>query len=92
MTTTQTPEMLDELLRVTTPAQPRIDYDTLRARYEWLCSNLGKLYRVEALRRAGAADGDPVDATRFEFRKWDGCVFDPASVDALVAKAMKGEG
>lgn len=90
MTATQSPEMLDELLRITTPAQPRLDYETLRARYEWLCSNLFNLH-MEGLSRAGDIDG-PVTATTMERKKWGGRMCDPESVDALVAQAMKEQG
>lgn len=86
----QQPEMMDELVRVTTPAQPRLDYETLRARYEWLCSNLFNLH-MEGLSRASDNDG-PVTVTKMERKKWGGRMCDPASVDALVAKAMEAQG
>lgn len=87
MTTDQSPEMMDELLRVTTPAQPRLDYDTLLARYEWLCSNLFNLH-CEGLARANDNTG-PVTAITLEPKKYGGRMCDTASVDALVAQAMK---
>lgn len=88
MTANQSPEMLDELLRVTAPAQPRLNYETLRARYEWLCSNLFGLH-IEGLSRGGFLDEGPVTATKLEPKKYGGRMCDPASVDALVAQAMK---
>jgi hypothetical protein len=91
MTTNQAPEMMDELLRVTTPAQPRLDYETLRARYEFLCQNIHKLRAEIHLHADGRAE---IHRLRFLLpgETWQNLDFalDAAEMDAKVAEVMKG--
>lgn len=85
-------EVLRRLTRDTQPAKKRaeLDYETLRARYEFLCQNMHKL-RAEVLRHP---DGrHEMRGLRF-FRPdetWQNMDFelDPAEVDAKLAEVME---
>lgn len=86
-----TPEMFDELLRVTTPAQPRLDYDTLRARYEWLLSNMHRFKAQILLHTDGRAEAQSFQLADPQCWPQRSFKLDPAQMDALVAEAMKGQ-
>lgn len=83
------PEMMDELVRRTTPGTgPKpLSYEELLARYEWLCRHLAQL-RITGEQPPGFCK--EVNVTHLGVDKHE-FLCDPLSVDFLVARNLEGK-